>query len=873
MPNKAAKTPTKKTARKASTSPAKPAVKRATVATLAQNLKSLETRLKGADTKNRNAIKTLEVLVTELKASAKQSNTTQKAALTRGLNTLEIRMETYLERAAANARAGVRTELASVTASGADIATLESAIQAAHSRLDQMDATQRHSLARLNRHIAGLATSVEQRLTSETKARLAASAALDAKIDTVRQHVDTRVDQVETDTATALEAVGEKVAEFAAVLEKRAQSSDADTAERLADLAQETQAEFTAAQSDVTARLEALEVIASAWSPTETAPQQLANPYLPANEDDPRIDQMSEMIRSLQDELSRMNAKIATVQNTAPTSNPILTNIVPLTTAMGQVQDNPYAAAAQALEHAAMDTPSAPQVEPIMPAPVSAPPVTPPKETASHIPQEFDPSVFAQKPMESFETFHGGQPQPTSLMPTAPLSATPSLPTPPTPAPIPQAPLPPMASAGSHAPLPTTTELSAAEPLMPAPLPVSTYADPAYAEGDDMRAERIGGDTNQKSGPKLSISSRNLRLGALALGVAVTGVFAAKTILGGPETGSFDPNVKNVNLDAPATTPERIVPQNASLSGPDIPSSSSLQQIPLQDLYSQAETQTVVAGTQNTLDGAVAAGNPIAQFQKGLTQLQAGQMEEGARLIRLAANRNQPAAQYRLAKLYESGTGVAEDPVTARELVERAARGGNRIAMHDLGNYYADGDGGLPQDMNEALSWFSKAAERGVVDSQFNVAFLREGNANIPADLETSLFWYHIAARQGDQGAPERIAALNEKIDASAQADIIARANRFTPKPVDEAANGVFRNVPWAKTASAPRVNRSAEILKIRDAQTLLTELGYELGTADGIAGSKTIDAVKSFEAVNGLPQTGQITDELIDKLEVATGA
>mgnify|MGYP001950794640 CR=1 FL=1 len=902
MPSKAAKTPTKKTARKASTSTASSAAKRTTVATLAQNLKSLETRLKGADTKNRNAIKALETLVSDIKNSAKQSTTTQKAALTRGLNTLEIRMETYLERAAADARAGVRSELASVTASGADIGTLETAVQAAHNRLDQMDATQRDSLARLNRHIAGLATSVEQRLTSETKARLATAAALDAKIDSVSDHVD----RVEIDTATALEAVGAKVAEFAAVLEKRAQSSDADTAERLADLAQETQAEFNVAQSDVTARLEALEVIASAWSPTETTSQAMANPYLPANEDDPRIDQMGEMIRSLQDELSRMHARIATVQNGGSPLAAVPTNIVPLTTAMnpgqiqGQVQDNPYAAAAQALERSAIDTPAPiaqtpPPVQPtpvqptpvqptpVQPTPVQSNPVTPPKQTASHIPQEYDPSAFAPK-MESFETFHGGtQPQAIPL-PNAPLPTTssqdtitapitPPLPTPPMP-PAPLPPMaPPMASSGSHAPLPTRTNAPAAEPLMPAPLPVSTYADPAYAEGDDMRAERIGGNSGKKSGPKLPISGRNLRVGALAVGVAVTGLFAAKTILGGPETGGLDLNATEVSLDAPNMTPDRITPQSANISDADFPAINT-QPAPNAPVGQYAETQppAFVAGQENTLDAAVAAGNPIAQFQKGLAQLQAGQMEEGARLIRLAANRNQPAAQYRLAKLYETGTGVAKDPITARELVERAARGGNRIAMHDLGNYHAYGQGGLTKNMTEALNWFSKAAERGVVDSQFNVAFLREGNEGVAADVEASLFWYHIAARQGDQGAPDRIAILNEQVDAATQADILARANQFTPKPVDEAANGVFRNVAWAKPATAPRVSKSAEILKIRDAQTLLTELGYEVGAADGIAGSKTTDAVKSFEAVNGLPQTGKVTDALIEKLEIATG-
>jgi localization factor PodJL len=353
----------------------------------------------------------------------------------------------------------------------------------------------------------------------------------------------------------------------------------------------------------------------------------------------------------------------------------------------------------------------------------------------------------------------------------------------------------------------------------------------------------------------------------LAVGVGVVGLFAVKTILGSPKTDT--PQIASTqSLEAPSASgsingENTFGAQDAALPEPIAPLGQ----------YAETQPPTFIRGEESTLDAAVAAGDPIAQFQKGLAQLQAGQMEEGARLIRLSANRNQPAAQYRLAKLYESGTGLAQDIITARELTERAARGGNRIAMHDLGNYHAEGKGGLKPDMNAALDWFTKAAERGVVDSQFNVAFLREGNAGIPTDAETALFWYHVAARQGDQGAPDRIAVLEGQMDASTKAAIKSRADRFNPKPVDEAANGVFRNVAWAKPAGTSAQDKSAEILKIRDAQTLLTELGYQVGAPDGIAGAKTREAIKLFETVNGMPETGQITDELIDKLEVAVGA
>ncbi len=890
MPSKAAKTPTstsrakktvskpvsKKPASKASgkTTSAKP---RSTVATLSQDLKSLETRLKGADARNRKALDALETIVADLKTSAKTSNTAHKAALTRGLNILEIRMETYLNRAAEQARAGVRQELAAVTAPNAGIDTLGEAVQSAHARLDQMDTAQREAIARLNRHVADLASAVETRLSGETKARQASTAALDAKIDSVRKTFNTRIDQVELDTANALESIGDRVTKFAAVLDQRSHASDADTAERLADLAQETQSEFNTVQTDMTARLEALETIAANWSPTDTV--------YAANAEDPRVDQMTETVQALQAELGRMHARIAVLQDHGPTSaqaeparmNPatLVTNVVPMPTPHAQqIMENPYADAARALE--AADVPQ--------PAPLPAPPRVQPTQQAapkksgpdSHIPQEFDPSAFQPTPAPQHDEMAYadlGTPQ----MPVAPQTEPPFIAPPP-----PMA--PPMASVGAYsAPQTPTPAQVIEEPIMPAPLPVSTYADPAYAEGNEMRAERVGGVSDRKSPlSKLPISGRNLRVAALATGVAVVGLIAVKTILGGG-----DASTQQARSETPQTVASNA-PASIESAFPDIASDTDLNSDlnpisvtpidplpPISPLGTYAETQTpdVIPGTQDTLNSAVDAGNPIAQFQKGLVMIQAGELEEGARLIRLSANRNQPAAQYRLAKLYETGTGVAKDPITARELVQRAAIGGNRIAMHDLANYYAYGQGGLDRDMGQALDWFVKAAERGVVDSQFNVAFLREGNEGVPADVETSLFWYHIAARQGDQGAPERISVLNAQLDAAAQADVKSRADRFNPKPVDEAANGIFRNVPWSKPVDKAGQARSAQILKIREAQTLLTDLGYQIGGADGAAGPKTQAAIKEFQKVNGMDATGVVTDDLIQRLEIAAGA
>jgi len=51
------------------------------------------------------------------------------------------------------------------------------------------------------------------------------------------------------------------------------------------------------------------------------------------------------------------------------------------------------------------------------------------------------------------------------------------------------------------------------------------------------------------------------------------------------------------------------------------------------------------------------------------------------------------------------------------------------------------------------------------------------------------------------------------------------------------------------------------------EAQRLLTALGYAPGPIDGIAGRRTRAAVRAFQAANGLPADGRITDPLLQRM------
>ncbi len=54
---------------------------------------------------------------------------------------------------------------------------------------------------------------------------------------------------------------------------------------------------------------------------------------------------------------------------------------------------------------------------------------------------------------------------------------------------------------------------------------------------------------------------------------------------------------------------------------------------------------------------------------------------------------------------------------------------------------------------------------------------------------------------------------------------------------------------------------------RMKDVQRILSKLGYDVGPIDGLIGSQTVSAIKLFEKVAGLPQSGTISDDLIDEI------
>lgn len=850
----------------------KPAAsKKARTRSIQTDLDKLETRLKRANNVTRKNVESLETIVSALEAGLKKSTATQKGRLTRHVNELTER----IEQQTADMRKAVRRELKAALAEGS-LADLDAALGRASMRLDKAEVSQANAIARVNKHLADIARAIDARMKAETQARRdeldGVTETLTTAIADSQLTVEKRVAAVERDSAIALNQVGDTIEKIHAGLEKRRLESSDIMVEKVNELALQTQAELDAHQTKFEARLVEVEArhlavgTGAAERVVERAREEIRQ----------RIDALQQRITELESRPASATMPKMAALPPLPDTSLTQTPEAPETsgTPIMDVPPNPIQTLRDRLT--SLRAPAVADAQnPYAAALLPSNDIIDQEDVLTRDKPVIAPTPFSTERPEAFVPpspvlpFHG---QPAYSGAGAP-------------------PLPPFQMPTALPPLTPT------DGFEPAPMPDSVYANPAYAESVNARAGVMA--RSQSDSPKAvrmtddspsrlalpSFSNRNLRVGLMAAGAVAVALLAGRVILGsgdGPNpnaTGgtnqplvTLEPTAPSMPLTAingqadpfaisdPMAEPLGVAGATDTLATPDTST---------QPIGTYAENQPVVIDIAelDTLEAAVEANNPIAQFQMGLAKLDAGQTDEGAALVRQAASANQPAALYRLAKLYEAGEGVPRDDVMARQLIERAARGGNRIAMHDLALYYTEGRGGIELNMQTAKSWFEQAARRGVVDSQFNLAILSESTeVGTTPNIEEALFWYAIAARQGDQFAVSRRDALRETLSADILADVDNRIAAFTPRQIDEEANGIFNDVPWVKTTQGPNVNQ------VREAQTLLANLGYRVGTPDGVMGDRTRSAIVEFERASGLSETGRVDRELINRLSNAVG-
>ena len=329
---------------------------------------------------------------------------------------------------------------------------------------------------------------------------------------------------------------------------------------------------------------------------------------------------------------------------------------------------------------------------------------------------------------------------------------------------------------------------------------------------------------------------------------------------------------------APAPAPPRAAVQrldDAALVSPATDARSAMA-LASPDAVVTGSTQAVAAVGEmpEPLRLAAEAGDPVAAFEVGARFAEgkgvARDLSEAAAWYRRAADAGLAPAEYRLASLYERGQGVARDPAKAIALYQRAADRGNVGAMHNLAVLVSEGAAGAP-DAKTALSWFVAAANYGVKDSQYNLGVVYARGLGTKENLPEAYKWFAVAAASGDKDAAARRDEVAALLDQDQLALARAAVTAWRPKTPPAAANTVTLPVGgW--DGAAEGVTADDQKALVRKIQTLLAEQGYDPGPADGVAGARTRDAVRAFQASAGLAATGRIDRSLVTALADPTG-
>lgn len=256
------------------------------------------------------------------------------------------------------------------------------------------------------------------------------------------------------------------------------------------------------------------------------------------------------------------------------------------------------------------------------------------------------------------------------------------------------------------------------------------------------------------------------------------------------------------------------------------------------------------------------AGSAIAQYNlanlyadgKGVPQ----DDDEAAKWYLASAEQDLPEAQYNLGVLYQLGRGVPQDSSQTLRWFFKAADEGNHIgAQHGLAVMYATGRG-VTRDYAQAAKWFKRAAVQDHMDSKYNLGILYAQGLGVQADPRSAYVWFSLAANQGDEEAGRR----RDDLKATLTSADVASADTF----VDNWRPGA----EVTSAALAPAEPEEPTRDDVRQAQRLLSQLGFEPGPADGVIGSRTERSVRQFQEREGLPADGRISAALIDRLQQA---
>jgi TPR repeat protein len=181
---------------------------------------------------------------------------------------------------------------------------------------------------------------------------------------------------------------------------------------------------------------------------------------------------------------------------------------------------------------------------------------------------------------------------------------------------------------------------------------------------------------------------------------------------------------------------------------------------------------------------------PYEDAIAGYEAEQQGNYAEALRLYSQAAEQGNDYAQYSLASLYLTGSGVEQDSAKAVEWFLKSSEQGNVDSQFNLARILDSGSG-IAENNTEAAKWYVGPAEQGNVDAQVNLAFLHFTGSGVPKNNAEAVKWFAMAAEQGHAGAQYNLGLVLVSDNAFVQAHkwlSLAEENQADTSSRDQAA-------------------------------------------------------------------------------------
>lgn len=158
-----------------------------------------------------------------------------------------------------------------------------------------------------------------------------------------------------------------------------------------------------------------------------------------------------------------------------------------------------------------------------------------------------------------------------------------------------------------------------------------------------------------------------------------------------------------------------------------------------------------------------------------------------------------------------------------------------------------------------ALQEYRQSAHAGNSLAQYMMGRMYAGGRGVGVDKAAAYMWFDLSASNGNSQA----IAARDAIAGDLDAVEIDQAQQM-------AADWRANRPAVAATQTAQAVTPASAPYSLRNVQVALGQLGYSVGTPDGVIGPKSRAAIRAFQTDSGLPASGEPSLALYDKLQDA---